>query len=554
MFHKLISNLPFSPSLITDVSFYAKRVKQEESLRRIGFVFIAFAMFIQMFAVMAPPEPTLAASANDIIRGGFTSKDQAYNHCKNTSSEFPWILNHLGITCQDIKNASTKTIRSTDYGGQLYSMGRIARGPVGKNNKPTDEYAIQIGGKNFYMRKLNSFDTWSSSTYKALVGRTSSGKAFMILYDCGNIVLVGRTASLPPAEKAPAPTPPPAPTPVDDGACEVIAVPPIIKQGEKFNATIRVKNSGTTSWDPSKGYILGSESPRDNMNWGTNRVSLPRAVSPGATEDITHSFTAPRSAGTYQFTWQMLQSGVKWFGASCSKPVKIEIPEIPPPTDVCPEIPGTQTSQSECAPCEGSENDNDVESCLVTAKMAKNNTQNIPDANGTTANPGDNITYTLSVTNTGKIPMKDFKFEEVMVDVLEYADITELGGSTLDGPTQTLKWPKLDLAPGQTEVKSFSITVKNPLPQTPKSASDPSSYDLTMTNVFYGVTVNIHLPGGPGKTTEQVVTTLPSTGPGSSAIIAFALTSIVGYFFARSRLISKELDIIRTDFAQSGGV
>ena len=52
MFKKLISNLPFNPSLIGQVSFYAKRLRKEESIRRAGFGFMALAMFIQLFAVI----------------------------------------------------------------------------------------------------------------------------------------------------------------------------------------------------------------------------------------------------------------------------------------------------------------------------------------------------------------------------------------------------------------------------------------------------------------------------------------------------------------------
>ncbi len=558
MFQKLITNLPFNPSLINQVSFYAKRIKQEESLRRIGLIFVVLAMFIQMFAVIAPPEPTLAASSNDIIRGGFANVQQATLHCLNNASDFPKILNHYGISCDNIAKARTVTIRSTDHGGQLYSMGRHARGPVGKNNKPTDEYAVNIAGNTYYMRRLASFDSGASSTYKALSGTTANGTPFLVLYNCGNIVLVGRNQT-PPPQKAPAPTPPPPPTmstipKTNNSSCEVTSVPGVINKGESFSATIRVKNSGTTSWDPSAGYTIGSEDPRDNMNWGTNRVSLPKAVSPSSSLDINASFVAPSSPGTYQFSWQMLQTGVEWFGSSCAKPVTVVVPKIPPPTDACTDIPGNQQDSSECAPCEESETNTDVASCLVLAKTASNDTQAIKDANGTTANAGDQITYTLSVTNKGKVEMKDFVFDEILVDVLEYADLQTNEGAKFNKETGTLTWQSVNIQPGETVQKAFVVKVKPSIPETPKSASDPTSYDLTMTNVFHGVTVNIHLPPGVGKTTEQVVTTLPSTGPGTSVIIGFFLTSIVAYFFARSRLIGKELEIIRTDFAQTGGV
>lgn len=555
MFYKLISNLPFNPSLITNLSFYAKRLKQEEALRRIGFVFVALAMFIQMFAVMAPPEPTLAASANDIIYGGFKTRDEALLHCINPKSDFNSILASLGITCENLGKANIISIKSTDYGGELYSMGRHAKGPVGKNNKPTNEYPISINGTNFYMRKLNSFDSSSSSTYQALTGTTSDGRTFMILLNCGNPVLVGKyvpTKNPTPAPKpAPTPTPTPTPTPQDNSACEVTSILSNLLSGQKFSATIKLTNNGNTTWDPAKGYILGSQNPADNMNWGINRVSLPKAVAPNTSVSLTGSFIAPTKPGTYSFTWQMKNS-TKWFGAVCASPINITEPEKPI-VDVCPEIPGVQASEAECAPCDEAETNQDVSSCLSYAKTATNDTQSIANANNTTAQANDNITYTVSVSNRGKIAMSGFIFEEDLTDILEYADLVSHGNGVFDPQSKILKWPNTNIAPGSTESRTFSVKVKSTIPETPTSSSDPTSYDLKMTNVFHGSTVNIKLPPGPGKTTEEVVTTLPSTGPGTSVMIGFVLTTIVAYFFARSRLLNQELEIIKTDFAYAGG-
>jgi hypothetical protein len=49
------------------------------------------------------------------------------------------------------------------------------------------------------------------------------------------------------------------------------------------------------------------------------------------------------------------------------------------------------------------------------------------------------------------------------------------------------------------------------------------------------------------------VETIPNTGPGTSLVMGFTLVTIVGYFFARSRIMAKELVLLREEYAPSGG-
>ena len=54
MFRKIVSNLPFSPALVGQLGFYAKRLKKEETTRRLGLIFIALALVVQSLAVFQP--------------------------------------------------------------------------------------------------------------------------------------------------------------------------------------------------------------------------------------------------------------------------------------------------------------------------------------------------------------------------------------------------------------------------------------------------------------------------------------------------------------------
>lgn len=451
MFKKLLSNLPFNPSLIGEVSFYAKRMHGEQAIRRTGLVFIVLAMFVQLFAIMSPAEPTLAESNNDVIRGGFSSRTQAVNYCRRNTQDFANILSYYGITCEGLAKASTQTVRSTDYNRQLQSMGRVPQGrTIARTGKPTGEYSVTINGRKYYMRNLWAWDSRSSSSYKMLVLKNKHGQTIRIMYNCGNIVTTGKY------------TPPPPPR---------VTAPPKIK-------------------------------------------------TPVPPKDV-----CPNLPGNQYTTEQC---------------------------DVCPNVPGEQSSKSECYPCPEAQENDSVTACLEMSKTASNQTQGIAKADGTLARANDLIVYSLASKNRGTQPVKDFVVEENLSDVLEYATLVDLHGGELDDDN-VARWPKEDIGANSTLVKKITVKIKDPIPQTPISASDPGSFDLVMTNVYYGSSVNIKLPPSIIKTTELGVQSLPETGPGTTLTAGFAVTTFAAYLFARSRLLAKELDIVKKDFTSTGG-
>ena len=92
-------------------------------------------------------------------------------------------------------------------------------------------------------------------------------------------------------------------------------VPRTMLAGETYEVLITLRNVGSTTWQTSNNYWLGSQNPQDNRTWGTNRVPLPAAVPPGGQVTISFSVTAPFRTGTYNFQWRMVQDGVEWFGS-----------------------------------------------------------------------------------------------------------------------------------------------------------------------------------------------------------------------------------------------
>ncbi len=95
-------------------------------------------------------------------------------------------------------------------------------------------------------------------------------------------------------------------------------VPTSIRSGEQANATITMRNTGTTSW--SAGYRLVSLA----SGWLTNSVAIGRRVAPGASVAVTIPvFVA--YAGDFRFQWRMYRPFKGRFGtATASRVIQVK--------------------------------------------------------------------------------------------------------------------------------------------------------------------------------------------------------------------------------------
>ena len=408
-FKRLVTNLPYNPSLISQVVFYSKRLKHETSIRRMGFVFIALTFLIQMFAVIAPPTATSAQDQNnDLLAGGFSSRAEAVGACTDSRKDFGTILANYGISCANVAATSVQTIRSTDYNGQLYSMGRLPYGKPG-------EYRVVINGRTYYMRPLRSWDSGAFSSYKALVGTSKTGARFMLLFDCGNLTVVGR------------PSPPP-PAPVKTANCSVLlsnyAAGSVLKKGSLISLRGQVTGA----------YLPAGQTVRMNYDYidlDTGKIVVGQSIHPniafknGLANDPNAANYTLNTPGRYQFRLSAVMDSKDVPGSlqgRCLVNVSVEMP----PIDVCPQLPGLQTDIIQCRPCKDATN-NDAIACLVLSKTVSNDTTNVINADGTEAKAGDVLTYTLSTKNTGKVTVKKYVVKENISDVQDYADV--LGNS-----------------------------------------------------------------------------------------------------------------------------
>jgi uncharacterized repeat protein (TIGR01451 family)/fimbrial isopeptide formation D2 family protein len=649
MFRKLVSNLPFSPSLINQIGYYSKRLKKEQFTRKFGLLFTVLALLVQSITLISPAKATLAASNNDILFGGgdkaaiqraFTTGCDSRNRC-----DIQAIFSAYGIDASNLNSARYETINSS-IANDYWSIGRSPRGYGG-------EVPRQIpGGPVVWSRTLHG---WAANRdWQALRVDTAQGVRW-ILTECGNVV-----------------TQPNTPTTTPNMKVDKTVDKPVVNKGDKVTYTIKLTNIGD---GVAKNVLASDDSPvgLDLLNdgltqnpiksvrhwetsnrfdvapgqsitfrikaiatiWGpvslTNRacvdffdinvfnncdtatVRIPQGCPVPGKRDLpkndpscttnpnleiikTSNKPEVRVGDTFEYTLTATNKGdvflpnvyiqdvapdelefvqVKEPGASdftnvtnpreyisknfslrkgASTTATLRVKVLSASTEVvkntaCVISAGDDTTANAC-------DDEDIKITDVCTncteielhKKAKNITQQIQDANGSTAQAGDTIEYTLSVTNRSDEDRKGFVIEENMEDVLEYADIIDASGATFtENPVKMLTWQPVDIKPNETVNRTILVKIKSVIPTTPASTSDPLSNDMKLVNV-YGDTVQISLPLNPVKTIESTVTSLPSTGLGTNIAISTTILFITTYFYYRSRLMVKELGLVKQQF------
>jgi hypothetical protein len=129
--------------------------------------------------------------------------------------------------------------------------------------------------------------------------------------------------------------------PIDSVCVGYNNVPDSIPAGGTFNASITMKNTGTTPWTngPPQIYIMNPDwlSPNHFTNGGGSAsIALPnQPINTNQTVTFNSPFFAPTVPGTYNFRWQMIQAGVANFGQICSKQITVAgATPTPTPTPV----------------------------------------------------------------------------------------------------------------------------------------------------------------------------------------------------------------------------
>lgn len=659
MFKKLISNLPFNPSLLDQVSFYSKRLRKEESVRRFGFGFMALTMFIQMFAVIAPPQKSLAYSSDYIAPNGFTtSKASVLAAWDNPNSDIQAIYARFGVTRDMIVNLSP--IMRINSGTNNYwttgrsSLSAVSKAGVIKQQYKDSEFSVIAGSTTIYVRDLKAWDIVNSSNYYyAFEGTKADGSKFWILKDCGNYTQVNKPLQ-------PTPTPPTAPTPpplVNPGLELRKTIDGVIntfKPGDEYSYRFEYRNPVVGSINAENvvlndtfdldHYAIVSSPPNFTLN-GRNGTMIIGAVPYSADfrtaavvrvrllTNLPNGQSICNAASLSASNASTVTSGGSNLCVSVINPCPLDS-SVPSATDsrctspvlVCSLTQSTvnrTTKESTLVTTVTSSNplltkvvsysysfgDNsskvnnntgltdtvkhvykdgnynatatvtyrigsDVKksynvACaanietkpdqpLTPSKTAENVTQKLSssDTMKTKASAGDVLQYTLTTRNSFSYDRTNYTVSDNIGDILDYTDLdmTYLAkeGGTFDKETRTIVWRDQTVKADSDLALSFRVAVKSPVPTTNQPSALTTSFDCVIGN-SYGNEISIPINCPIVKSAEYVTTTLPNTGPGTSMAIGMTFTVVIAYFFARSRLLGKELDLIRVEYSTGGG-
>jgi hypothetical protein len=383
MFRKLVSNLPYSPALITEVGFYAKRLRKEDVTRRVTVLFVALALVMQSLSLLSPPESANASSEQDIIRGGVSDLNDFLTRYDHNEDDIKDIYSTIGVSRAEIAAAHPGTIRATD---NTYVMSRYGQ-LTATEHEIAMSYQRSSGGTGVrYFSPLAEI-SGSYQTFKGWIGQSAALGWFAIIQSNGSLATHG----------------------------------------------------------------------------------LPTSFSPVGTDSD-----------------------------SATKNVD-----------------------------------------------AENLTQNLP-AETTKVQPDDKISYTLKLSNNHPTTVTG-DFSVRIADILEYTSLIDAGGGAVDSTSSTLSWPNVELAPGQSQQRTFVVQVLDSLPSTPVGQSNPESYDCKLT-VSFGNALNVPVDCPAIKSVEGALTQMPGVGISGNLIFSGVLLLVVVFFALRTGLLKKETRIIRHNF------
>lgn len=519
MFRNIVSRLSFSPALVGQLSFYAKRLQKEQFTRRLGLIFTALALVVQSLVVFQAPEPANAASHNDFVYGGVKTVDQLLALYDKNSGNLKDIFDGFGITRAEIAGL-TRQAQLVTVGNKL-SWGRHQRSHDTASKKVLNSNGTHVD--TVYGRPMSkTYKRGAISKEFMFTGHSKKMGWFGIIPDCANLV-------------TDTPPPPPPPPPADISVCRLSDNKVIKIKENQFDSKLYSKNlsvCNTLEVCRLSDFRMITIREKNFDSKLYSKVAAKDCVKPIEVCNLkTYKMITIKETDfdANLHSKNKTEDCKSWSVCRLSDFKMIDILK----TDFDPNLHSNVPAEDCRAPEEGE---------LELSKSAINTSQGGVDATKTVAKSNDRITYTISIKNTGETEL-EANFTDNITDILEYSELIDHGGGVFDNKENILSWPAVNMAGGSTEQRTYAVKVLQDIPATPVGTSDRTSYDCKMDNVFgNGVLIDVECPG---PKIIETVEELPPTGPAENMTFAAIVFALVTYFYYRSKQLNKEVRLVR---------
>lgn len=181
MHKKLITNLPFQPSLIGDVALAARQAKRDRVIYSISLVMLlalSLALFLgyQSAATMSYEQTNYSLASH-----GFFSKQHVVDTCQDDRSDYAAVLDKLNISCHQIKQAQETTLSEADRAANDQGIGKLT--VISRALQRNDMSDTIVLNDRIALRTSNS-TTETMQRYgdnRVLVGSHGGSETFILL-------------------------------------------------------------------------------------------------------------------------------------------------------------------------------------------------------------------------------------------------------------------------------------------------------------------------------------------------------------------------------------
>jgi uncharacterized repeat protein (TIGR01451 family) len=550
MFRKLVSSLPFQPTLIEDIYLFIKQTNKELRLRKIGLLLLLIG-FILNFVVLLISNNNTYSYKSDLVYGANSQKDILESYRRDTDklgrADIRQIYNHYGISEAQISNAKVVNITSSD---SSYTL--VSRSPSLYNSSFVKIADVEDGG--LYEQPFTSWNPSPfASEYKALTGLTSFGFRYWILAEYGGYIVIDNTSRKPNLEVF---------TSLNLGSDS--------QYNDSLSYTVFYRNNGNKWADdlsiqetlPKGVDFVSYYSSQDlsfNQNSNILAWSIPNKAGQLASGSNWHSITINIKINSQDIdtfcTNSKIKSGVSNYKTASQSCISLNPNKCPKPDNN-----GT-FSKCNLEQINNSSNflfnQNDVVNStdltnqtnnIVKSISVSNISKGIFDANNTTISTGDILEYNLSVKNIGTDIINAFNMSNEnsfdINDILDYSSLVEIYDGNLNN--NKITWDPISVKPGEVITKKLIFKINDDL-RLKTLPYNKLAYNYSLDS-YFGNYIELNIKDTSAQKLVKQINIFPNIKVNYVLVIILCIITTAVYLLYRAYLLKKEMQIIKETY------